>query len=95
MIETGKQFGIDDLRGRIARYLGPERVPKQVNVIADTSDFYRVDYDDVVILGDRPYLIRKQRTGGPFRDRRSAEILGQARAGPFGRQRQDHQIRLS
>jgi len=28
MIETGKQqFSIDDLRDRIARYLGPERVP--------------------------------------------------------------------
>ena len=38
--------------------MGPERVPKQLNGIADTSDFYRLDYDDVVILGDRPYLIR-------------------------------------
>jgi len=67
MIETGKkQFGIDDLRDRIARYLGPERVPKQLNVIADTSDFYRVDYDDVVILGDRPYLIRNNEREGRF-----------------------------
>lgn len=67
MIETEKkQFGIDDLRERIARYLGPERVPKQLKVIADTSDFYRVDYDDVVILGDRPYLIRNNEREGRF-----------------------------
>jgi hypothetical protein len=67
MIETEKkQFGIDDLRDRIARYLGPERVPKQLNVIADTSDFYRVDYDDVVILGNRPYLIRNNEREGRF-----------------------------
>lgn len=67
MIETGKkQFGIDDLRDRIGRFLGPERVPKQLNVIADTSDFYRVDYDDVVILGDRPYLIRNNEREGRF-----------------------------
>jgi len=67
MIDTEKkQFGIDDLRDRIARYLGPERVPKQLNVIADTSDFYRVDYDDVVILGDRPYLIRNNEREGRF-----------------------------
>ena len=67
MIETEKkQFGIDDLRDRIARYMGPERVPKQINVIADTSDFYRFDYDDVVILGDRPYLIRNNEREGRF-----------------------------
>ena len=67
MVETGKQqYSIDDLRDRIARYMGPERVPKQLNVIADTSDFYRVDYDDVVILGDRPYLIRNNEREGRF-----------------------------
>jgi hypothetical protein len=67
MIETGeKQFSIDDLRDRIARYVGPERVPKQLNVVADTSDFYKVDYDDVVILGDRPYLIRNNEREGRF-----------------------------
>jgi hypothetical protein len=67
MIETGKQqFSIDDLRDRIARYMGPERVPKHLNIIADTSDFYRVDYDDVVILGDRPYLIRNNEREGRF-----------------------------
>jgi hypothetical protein len=67
MSETEKkQFGIDDLRDRIARSVGPERVPKRINVIADTSDFYRVDYDDVVILGDRPYLIRNNEREGRF-----------------------------
>jgi hypothetical protein len=36
----------------------PQRVPKQINVHTDTTDFFRIDYDDVAILGGRPYLIR-------------------------------------
>jgi hypothetical protein len=61
-----QQFSTDDLKERIAQWLGPERVPKRLNVITDTSDFYRVDYDDVVILGDRPYLIRNNEREGRF-----------------------------
>ncbi|HDH12714.1 MAG TPA: hypothetical protein ENG83_11070 [Nitrospirae bacterium] len=50
----------------IARYLPPERVPKKVKVITDTSDFFRVDYDDVVVLDGRPYLIRNYEREGRF-----------------------------
>jgi hypothetical protein len=60
------QFTRDDLKERIARFIGPGRVPKQLNVIEDTSDFYRVDYDDVVILGEKPYLIRNNEREGRF-----------------------------
>jgi hypothetical protein len=61
-----RQFSPDDLRDQIARWIEPDRVPKRFNIITDTSDFYRVDYDDVVILGDRPYLIRNNEREGRF-----------------------------
>lgn len=61
-----QQFSGEELRERIARWVGPERVPKQFNIITDTSDFFRVDYDDVVILGDKPYLIRNNEREGRF-----------------------------
>jgi hypothetical protein len=41
-------------------------VPKKLKVITDTSDFFKVDYGDVVILGDRPYLIRNYEKEGRF-----------------------------
>src|SRR5512134_3402558 len=60
------EFGKEDLREMIARWVGQERAPAQIRVITDTSDFFRVDYDDVVILGRRPYLIRNNEREGRF-----------------------------
>lgn len=50
----------------ISRWVGSDRVPKKLRVIADTSDFFRVDYDDVVILNNRPYFIRNYEREGRF-----------------------------
>lgn len=61
-----QQFSDEELRGLIARWVGPECIPKRLNIINDTSDFYRVDYDDIVILGNRPYLIRNNEREGRF-----------------------------
>ncbi len=41
-----------------SRWLPPHQVPKQFRVHSDTTDFFRVEYDDIVILKDRSYLIR-------------------------------------
>lgn len=41
-------------------------MPKRLKVITDTSDFFKVDYDDVVVLEDRPYLIRNYEKEGRF-----------------------------
>ncbi|MBI4682410.1 MAG: hypothetical protein HY757_04830 [Nitrospirae bacterium] len=50
----------------IANCVDPARVPKRINIITDTSDFFRVDYDDVVILNGRPYFIRNYEKEGRF-----------------------------
>jgi len=54
-----------ELRTLIRRWVPRDRVPKQVR-IKDTADFFRVDYDDVVILGDVPYLVRNNEREGRF-----------------------------
>ena len=64
--EEPVQFSCNELKEKIAHWLGPDRVPKQLNIITDTSDFYRVDYNDIVILGDKPYLVRNNEKEGRF-----------------------------
>ena len=49
------------IRHRVPR----DRVPKQAR-IRDTSDFFRVDYDDVVVLEGVPYLVRNNEREGRF-----------------------------
>lgn len=41
----------------IAGCLGADRVPRRFKIITDTTDFFRVEYNDVLVLAGRPYLI--------------------------------------
>jgi serine/threonine protein kinase len=59
-------FTQDYLRDLMSKWLEPERIPKRFRIITDTTDFYRVDYDDVAIFEDRPYLIRNVEKEGRF-----------------------------
>lgn len=49
----------------IRRRVPSDRVPKRVRV-KDTSDFFRVDYDDVVVLKGVPYFVRNNEREGRF-----------------------------
>ena len=42
-----------------SRWLGPSSAPHDLQIHTDTTDFFRVEYGDVVILGDKPYLVRQ------------------------------------
>jgi len=57
---------LSQLQEMIASYLGADNVPKRFKIITDTSDFFRVDYNDVVILGGTPYLMRNYTREGRF-----------------------------
>lgn len=59
-------FTEKDLRDMICRHVPPARVPRKINIVTDTSDFFRVDYDDVLMLDERPYLIRHYAREGRF-----------------------------
>ena len=48
----------EDLRCMVSLWLPEHQVPNRVRVLTDTTDFFKVDYDDVVLLEDKAYLIR-------------------------------------
>ncbi|MBF0591504.1 MAG: hypothetical protein HQL02_05390 [Nitrospirae bacterium] len=61
-----RSYDTDDLRQMIAQYVGSARVPCKIRIMEDTSDFFRIEYDDVVLLGGRPYLMRNNQKEGRF-----------------------------
>jgi hypothetical protein len=60
------EYSQDELREMISSWLAPSRVPERVRIITDTSNFFGVDFDDVLILDGRPYLIRHCAREGRF-----------------------------
>ncbi len=54
-----------ELLRMIRRWVPRDRVPKRVRV-KDTADFFRVDYDDVVVLNGVPYFVRNNEREGRF-----------------------------
>jgi hypothetical protein len=63
--ESGNGYSEKELIRMIRRWMPRERVPKRVK-IKDTADFFRVDYDDVVILNNVPYFVRNNEREGRF-----------------------------
>ena len=59
-------YGQNELKEMICRWQGAEHVPSRIRIITDTSDFFHVDYDDALILNDRPYLMRNNEKEGRF-----------------------------
>lgn len=59
-------YSSGELRDMIQATVGPDKVPRNITVFEDTSNFIRIGYDDVVILGGRPYLIRHNEREGRF-----------------------------
>jgi hypothetical protein len=62
---SGGVYPEKELLRMIRKWVPRERVPKRVRV-KDTSDFFRVDYDDVVVLGGVPYFVRNNEREGRF-----------------------------
>jgi serine/threonine protein kinase len=56
----------EDLRQMAARWLPLSQGSHRFQIHKDTTDFFRVDYGDVVVLGGRPYLIRHNAKEGRF-----------------------------
>ncbi len=54
------------LRDLASQWLEPYRVPKSFRIITDTTEFIRIDYDDIVVLNNSPFLIRHNQKEGRF-----------------------------
>ncbi len=65
MITGNDGYTEKELLRMVRHWVPRERVPKRVK-IKDTSDFFRVDYDDVVVLGGIPYFVRNNEREGRF-----------------------------
>jgi hypothetical protein len=56
----------EEIRSQIARHAGADKVPDRFNIITDTSDFFRVEYGDVLILGAELYWVKRYEKEGRF-----------------------------
>ncbi|MBI4710353.1 MAG: hypothetical protein HY759_04535 [Nitrospirae bacterium] len=54
-----------ELLQMISLWIPPERIPRKV-MIKDTANFFRVDYDDIVVLKGIPYFVRNNEREGRF-----------------------------
>ncbi len=54
------------LRQMASRWLPPSHGAHRFQIHTDTTDFFRVEYGDVVVLGGSPYLIRHNAKEGRF-----------------------------
>ncbi|MGD8434726.1 MAG: hypothetical protein PVI73_11500, partial [Syntrophobacterales bacterium] len=53
-----ESFSQDDLREMASHWLPHHKIPSRFRIHKDTTNFFGVEYDDVVVLGGKPYLIR-------------------------------------
>jgi serine/threonine protein kinase len=56
----------ENIRQIASRWLVPSRAPHRFRIHTDTTDFFRVEYGDVVVLGGNPYLVRHNAKEGRF-----------------------------
>jgi len=55
-----------ELKDLIRLRTGSEKAPQDLHILTDTTDFLHVEYGDVVLLEERPYLIRNNEREGRF-----------------------------
>ena len=56
----------DSVCRMIRRWFPGHPDARRVRIHRDTTDFFRVDYDDIVVLGEKTYLIRHNAKEGRF-----------------------------
>lgn len=56
----------EDIREMVGRWAVRPPEANALRVVTDTSDFFRVEAGDVILLADRPYLVRNSVREGRF-----------------------------
>jgi serine/threonine protein kinase len=54
------------LRQMASRWLAPSQSHHPLTIHTDTTDFFKIEYNDVVVLNSKPYLIRHNAREGRF-----------------------------
>lgn len=65
-MQTNTNIDKDQIRKQVAHWIPDPDVKKQIKVITDTTDFFSVQFNDVVVVGGRTYLIRHNAKEGRF-----------------------------
>lgn len=55
-----------EIHAMAERWMTMPRAPQELRVLTDTSDFFRVESGDVLLLNGRPYLVRNSAREGRF-----------------------------
>ncbi|RPJ16615.1 MAG: protein kinase family protein [Desulfobacteraceae bacterium] len=61
-----EDFSQETLHQLASPWLASQRPGHRFNVFRDTSDFYRIEYGDILILNNVPYLVRHNAKEGRF-----------------------------
>jgi hypothetical protein len=61
-----EEFSQESLHQLAYPWLASQRPGHRFNVFRDTSDFYRIEYGDILILNNVPYLVRHNAKEGRF-----------------------------
>ena len=56
----------ESIRARMAWHAAGARVPEPLRIVTDTTDFFRVQRDDVLLLEGRPFWVRGHEREGRF-----------------------------
>ncbi len=59
-------FSKSSIAELITALRGADQVPKKFKLVSDTTDFFKLDYNDVVVLGNRPYWVKRYEKEGRF-----------------------------
>jgi hypothetical protein len=65
-VNSSVTYSEETLRALIARHGGGARVPATLRVVTDTTDFFAVERDDVLLLAGAPFWIRGYEREGRF-----------------------------
>jgi serine/threonine protein kinase len=65
-VEMSASLSQENLRQMASRWLPPSRDSHHFRIHTDTTNFFSVEYGDVVVLGGKPYLIRHNAKEGRF-----------------------------
>lgn len=57
---------MEDVRELIADRMGIDRVPHKFKIVTDTSDFFRLEYNDVLVLAGDLYWVKRYEKEGRF-----------------------------
>lgn len=66
MTPINHTFSQAQLLEMAGRWVKADALPRRLKIITDTSDYYRVDFNDVVMLDGVPYLVRNNAREGRF-----------------------------